>query len=86
MQGLYHSGIDRSKLSQWIAAHDLVSEYVSPTQSSVWAKATRELPAVDDPKQLVDLVADDEFPLSLFYVQLQPKLEHLLTRPQPEAA
>ena len=34
----------------------------------------RELPEVDEPKQLVDLVRDDEFPLSLFYAQLRPKL------------
>jgi hypothetical protein len=33
VQALYHSGIDRSKLSQWIAAHDLVSEYVAPAES-----------------------------------------------------
>ena len=33
---LYHSGIDRSKLGQWIAAHDLVATYVPPTESSVW--------------------------------------------------
>jgi len=33
---------------------------------------------VEEPKQLVDLVGDDEFPLSLFYVQLQPKLEPAL--------
>ena len=35
----------------------------------------RDLPEVEEPKQLVDLVRDDEFPLSLFYTQLQPKLE-----------
>jgi hypothetical protein len=28
----------------------------------------------------VDLVKDDEFPLSLFYVQLAGKLEPVLTR------
>ncbi|MGH2952014.1 MAG: DUF6421 family protein, partial [Solirubrobacterales bacterium] len=78
---LYHSGIDRSKLSQWIAAHDLVAAHVPPAESSVWAKPSRDLPDVDEPKQLVDLVRDDEFPLSLFYVQLRPKLEHALTRP-----
>ncbi|MQA76415.1 MAG: hypothetical protein GEU88_19170 [Solirubrobacterales bacterium] len=79
---LYHSGIDRPKLSQWIAAHDLVAEYVAPAESSVWAKDRRELPEVEEPKQLVDLVRDDEFPLSLFYVQLAPKLEPALV-PQP---
>jgi hypothetical protein len=78
VQQLYHSGIDRSKLGQWIAAHDLVSEYVAPAEGSVWAKPGRDLPEVPDPKQLVDLVRDDEFPLSLFYVQLGPKLERAL--------
>jgi hypothetical protein len=77
---LYHSGIDRSKLSQWIAAHDLVAGYVPPTETSVWAAGRRELPAVEEPKELVDLVRDDEFPLSLFYTQLKPKLEPALTR------
>jgi hypothetical protein len=81
VQALYHSGIDRSKLSQWIAAHDLMSEYVTPTESSVWARDTRALPEVEEPKELVDLVKDDEFPLSLFYVQLKPKLEDVLARP-----
>ena len=77
---LYHSGIDRSKLSQWIAAHQLVAEYVPPAETSVWARERRELPEVTDPKELVDLVRDDEFPLSLFYTQLKPKLEPALTR------
>jgi hypothetical protein len=81
VQGLYHAGIDRSKLAQWLAAHDLVSEYVPPAQGSRWARAARhELPEVDEPKQLVDLVHDDEFPLSLFYSQLRPKLEPVLER------
>ncbi len=35
----------------------------------------------DEPKQLVDLVKDDEFPLSLFYTSLKPKLESVLSRP-----
>ena len=79
---LYHSGIDRSKLSQWIAAHDLVAAYVQPAETSVWAAERRDLPEVEEPKQLVDLVKDDEFPLSLFYTQLKPKLEHALERPR----
>ena len=77
---LYRSGIDRSKLGQWIAAHDLVAGYVPPAESSVWARERRDLPEVSEPKQLVDLVRDDEFPLSLFYTQLQPKLEPALAR------
>ena len=83
---LYHSGIDRSKLGQWIAAHDLVAAYVPPAEGSVWAKDRRQLPEVEEPKQLVDLVKDDEFPLSLFYTQLKPKLEPALERPQRAAA
>ncbi len=78
---LYRSGIDRSKLGQWIAAHDLVATYVPAAETSVWARERRELPEVEEPKQLVDLVRDDEFPLSLFYSQLQPKLEPALARP-----
>ena len=81
VQDLYHSGIDRSKLAQWLAAPDLVSEYVPPAAGSRWARDGRDLPEVEEPKELVDLVRDDEFPLSLFYVQLQRKLEPVLARP-----
>jgi hypothetical protein len=82
---LYHSGIDRSKLGQWIAAHDLVASYVPPAEGSVWARERRDLPEVEEPKQLVDLVRDDEFPLSLFYTQLKPKLAPALERPARRA-
>jgi uncharacterized protein DUF6421/uncharacterized protein DUF4350 len=81
VQELYHSGIDRSKLGQWVAAHDMVATYVPPGAGSRWAKEGRDLPEVTEPKELVDLVKDDEFPLSLFYVQLQGKLEPVLARP-----
>jgi hypothetical protein len=81
VQDLYHSGIDRPKLGQWIAAHDLVASYLQPAAGSRWAREGRDLPEVEDPKELVDLVKDDEFPLSLFYVQLQGKLEAVLARP-----
>ncbi len=81
VQDLYHSGIDRSKVAQWAAAHDLVAAYVPPAEGSRWAKEGRDLPDVDEPKQLVDLVKDDEFPLSLFYTSLKPKLEPVLARP-----
>jgi hypothetical protein len=79
---LYHSGIDRPKLGQWIAAHDLVAAYVPAAEASVWATDRRSLPEVDEPKQLVDLVRDDEFPLSVFYTQLEPKLEPVLVPPR----
>ena len=80
VQDLYHSGIDRSKVSQWIAAHDLVA-YAPAAEGSRWAKDTRDLPEVTEPKQLVDLVKDDEFPLSLFYTSLKPSSEPVLSRP-----
>ena len=86
VQELYHSGIDRSKLGQWAAAHDLISEYVPPAESSVWARERRSLPDVSEPKELVDLVRDDEFPLSLFYSQLGPKLAPAIERPVSEPA
>ncbi len=82
VQDLYHSGIDRSKLGQWIAAHDLVAAYVPPAAGSRWAKDGRALPEVTEPKELVDLVKDDEFPLSLFYATLKQKLEPALARPE----
>jgi hypothetical protein len=81
VQDLYHSGIDRSKIAQWAAAHDLVAAYVPSAEGSRWAKESRDLPEVEEPKQLVDLVKDDEFPLSLFYTSLKPKLEPVLARP-----
>ena len=52
-----------------------------PAAGSRWAKDGRDLPEVNEPKELVDLVKDDEFPLSLFYVQLAAKLEPVLARP-----
>ena len=85
VQELYHSGIDRSKLGQWIAAHDLVAAYVLPADGSRWARDGRDLPEVEEPKELVDLVKDDEFPLSLFYAQLQRKLAPVLERPSGPA-
>ena len=77
---LYHSGIDRSKLGQWIAAHDLVADLRPADRELGLGADRRDLPEVEEPKQLVDLVRDDEFPLSLFYTQLKPKLEPALAR------
>ena len=59
---------------------------MAPAESSVWTEGRRDLPEVEEPKQLVDLVRDDEFPLSLFYTQLKPKLEPVLARPGAVAA
>jgi hypothetical protein len=81
VEELYRAGIDRSKVAHWIAAHELVSTYVPPTTASKWARGNRPLRDESDPKAWIDLVEPDEFPLSLFYLQLQGKL-----MPAPAAA
>ena len=71
---LYRAGIDRTKLQHWAAAHDLVAASVPPAAGSRWAASVRELSDVEDPREYVDLVLDDEFPLSIFYTSLKAKL------------
>jgi len=71
---LYKSGIDRSKLRHWEAAHDLVACYVSPASGSRWVSGVRDFVEADDPRQYIDLVLADEFPLSIFYSALKAKL------------
>jgi hypothetical protein len=74
VQELYRSGIDRTKLQHWAAAHDLVAASVSPATGSRWASRVREFEDVEDPRPYVDLVLEDEFPLSIFYSSLKTKL------------
>jgi hypothetical protein len=74
VQELYRSGIDRTKLQHWAAAHDLVAASVSPATGSKWTVRVREFDDVDDPRPYVDLVLEDEFPLSIFYSSLKTKL------------
>jgi Family of unknown function (DUF6421) len=71
---LYRVGIDRTKLQHWAAAHDLVAANVAPAIGSRWAAPARDFTDVEDPRPYVDLVLDDEFPLSLFYSSLKAKL------------
>ncbi len=71
---LYRAGIDRTKLQHWAAAHDLVAASVSPAIGSRWSSGTRAFSDVEDPRPYVDLVLEDEFPLSLFYSSLKAKL------------
>ena len=78
---LYRDGIDRSKLAQWGAAHDLVASYVPAATGSRWAKDARSYPEVEDPRPYLDDVQPDEFPLSMFYTQLKGKLAPALDRP-----
>jgi hypothetical protein len=83
IEELYRSGIDRSKVAHWIAAHDLIATYVPPATSSRWAAGSRAFEDESDPRALIDLVRDDEFPLSMFYLQLKGKLD---APPEPVAA
>jgi hypothetical protein len=85
VETLYREGIDRSKLAQWGAAHDLVSRYVPATAGSRWSRDVRAYADVEDPRPYVDEVAADEFPLSMFYTSLKQKLEPVLARPRTAA-
>jgi hypothetical protein len=75
VEELYRTGIDRSKVAHWIAAHELVSTYVPATGASRWTAGQRPLADESDPKAWLDLVDDDEFPLSIFYTSLQAKMQ-----------
>jgi hypothetical protein len=77
VEDLYRTGIDRTKLAHWAAAHDLVAEFVQPAAGSRWARGTRAFEDVSDPRAYIDEVLDDEFPLSLFFVSLQSRLATL---------
>jgi hypothetical protein len=74
VEELYRLGIDRTKLQHWAAAHDLVAASVPPAAGSKWTAATRDFTDVEDPRPYIDLVRDDEFPLSIFYSSLKAKL------------
>jgi hypothetical protein len=71
---LYRSGIARTKLQHWAAAHDLVARFVPPATGSKWTAGTREFAEVPDPRPYCDEVLPDEFPLSIFYTALQGAL------------
>jgi hypothetical protein len=71
---LYWSGIDRPKMVHWLAAHDLIASVCAPHPASRWAKERRDLPFLGAPRELVDAVLDDEFPLSMFHEALTRKL------------
>ncbi len=75
IEGLYRSGIDRSRLAQWIAAHQYVSGLVEAHPASAWAQGAPALPLGGEMKEVVDVVLPDEFPLNVFYDALRRKLE-----------
>ncbi len=71
---LYRSGISRTKLQHWSAAHDLVARYVPAASGSRWVAGVRDFAELPDPKPYCDDVLEDEFPLSIFYSALQGAL------------
>jgi hypothetical protein len=81
VETLYREGIDRSKLAQWGAAHDLVARYVPAASGSAWKGDARAYADVEDPRPYIDDVKPDEFPLSMFYTSIKAKLEPTLARP-----
>jgi hypothetical protein len=74
VEELYRRGIDRTKLQHWTAAHDLVAASVPPAAGSKWTASVRDFTDVEDPRFYIDLVREDEFPLSIFYSSLKAKL------------
>jgi len=78
VETLYRDSIDRSRVGHWLAAHELVSRYVAPNPMSVWAKGAAALPLDGPPKELVDLVLPDEFPLNVFFDALRRKLADVI--------
>jgi hypothetical protein len=75
---LYWRSIDRPKTAHWLAAYKLVSNTVTPSPASVWAKGADALPVSGPPRGLTDQVLDDEFPLSMFYEALEKKMRPVI--------
>ena len=86
VESLYRAGIDRTKLQHWVAAHDLISQSVPPASGSRWVAGVRDFAEMPDPRPYVDLVLEDEFPLSIFYTTLRAKLAPELERSVAQAA
>jgi hypothetical protein len=74
VEELYRHGIETSKVTYWIAAHDLVSRYVTPNLGSQWREEKRVFSDEAEPRAWIDRVLDDEFPLNMFYESLAKKV------------
>jgi hypothetical protein len=74
VEELYRHGIETSKVTYWIAAHDLVSRYVTPNLGSQWRREVRVFSDEAEPRAWIDRVLDDEFPLNMFYDSLKKKV------------
>jgi hypothetical protein len=78
VEALYHDGIDRSRLAQWMASYDFVSDLVQPHPASVWAKGPDALPLAGELKEVVNVILDDEFPLNVFFDTLNRNLKDVI--------
>ncbi|MGH8889849.1 MAG: DUF6421 family protein [Acidothermaceae bacterium] len=78
VETLYRESIDRSRVGHWLAAHELMSRFVAPNPMSVWAHGAQALPLDGPPKELVNLVLPDEFPLNVFFEALRRKLADVI--------
>jgi Family of unknown function (DUF6421)/Domain of unknown function (DUF4350) len=74
IEELYRHGIETTKVTYWIAAHDLVSRYVTPNLGSQWREEARVFSDEAEPRAWIDRVLDDEFPLNMFYESLRKKV------------
>ena len=78
VEELYHDGINRSRMAQWISAYEFVTGLVQPHPASNWAKGADALPTGGELKEMVNLVLDDEFPLNVFFETLNRKLSDVV--------
>lgn len=78
IEDLYRTGIDRTKVGQWLATYRFVSAYLEPAAGSSWRKGDAVLPLDGPPRGLVDLVLPDEFPLNVFYEALKRKMQPVI--------
>ncbi len=78
IEQLYRDGIDRPKVVHWQAAYELVSRYLAPHPASKWARGAEALDFTQQPRELVDDVLADEFPLSMFFEALAKKLKNVI--------
>ena len=76
IEHLYWRSIDRPKISHWLAAYELVAATVEPHPASAWKAG--DLPLKGLPRELTDLVMDDEFPLSMFYEAFEKKMRDVI--------
>jgi hypothetical protein len=74
LRALYKLGSDCSKMTFWLAAHDLVSRYVRPNVGSRWKADSRAITDESDLKHWIDLVHPDEFPLGTFHLNLRKQV------------